>query len=181
MNQEVLPETGEGAKARKSLWKTIVVASCLFALDAIVLNLPSIAVATAFALFFWLIPATLYHAIKENREMEVFCAKKVLVYLVMVAAIFVSFSLNNRLAEQRAEVLVAAIDKFHDHKGSYPKSLQELVPEYLDAIPRANYTVSAGTFFYFFDGDSARLMYYCGPPFHRRIFRFKGREWYILD
>ncbi|MFH0822840.1 MAG: hypothetical protein V2B18_08810 [Pseudomonadota bacterium] len=181
MNQTEMPQTEDAAKAPKSLRPTIIAALCLFVLDSVVLHQLSMAMMTVLALVFRLIPMTLYHAIKGNRGIAVIRAQKVLVYLVTVTAIFISFNLNNRLAEQRAEGVIGAIDKFHDQRGHYPKSLQELVPEYLEVIPRANFTLTGGRFDYFSYGDAPSLMYYSYWPFARRHFNFKGRKWYIID
>jgi hypothetical protein len=181
MNQTSLPETEEATQGCGSIWKTVVAALCLFTLDSVVFHQLSMAGITALVLVLWLIPATLYHTIKGNREMAVVRARKVLIYAVMVVAIFASFNLNNRLAGQRAAVVIAAIDKFHDQRGRYPNSLQELVPEYMPTIPRANFTLKAGAFNYGAYGEAPSLMYFSYWPFARRYFNFKGRKWNLID
>lgn len=181
MNQTEMTQAEDSTKVPKSLRKAVIAASCLFILDSVVLHELSIAMGTVLALVFWMIPATLYQAIKGNREVAVIRAQKVLVYLVMAVAIFISFNLNNRLAEQRAEVVIGAIDKFHDQRSHYPNSLQELVPEYLDAIPRANFTLTGGRLHYLTFGDAPSLMYYSYWPFARRYYNLKSRKWFIID
>lgn len=38
-------------------------------------------------------------------------------------------------ATHQAEPLIAAIEAYHQKKGSYPNQLQDLVPEFIQAIP----------------------------------------------
>jgi hypothetical protein len=181
MNGTESPETAPATKKPKSLLITIIAAIGLFILDAIVLHGLSMALIGVLVVAFWLIPAALYALMKGSREIGLMRVKKAIVYSVMALAIFIAFSLNNRLAEMRAESVIGAVTKFNDQRGRYPKSLQELVPGYLETVPRANLTLNAGSFIFFASEDAPSLMYYKYWPFARRCYNFKGRKWSLID
>jgi len=168
-------------EVKKTTWKSlrsiVITAACLFIVDAVVFGWFVIAVSASIVLVLWLIPSTLLALIRGNvltvREM------KTGVYLCMVAAIFAAYAGNNYLAKSGADTVIAAVDKFKTDHHRYPESLPELVPKYLNSIPRAKYTVMYGEFIFLRGGPS--LMYYEFPPFLRRVYRFDSQKWKTLD
>ncbi|MCI5207896.1 MAG: hypothetical protein D3910_03705 [Candidatus Electrothrix sp. ATG2] len=47
----------------------------------------------------------------------------------------VSCSIQTRLLELRLQPVIAALKTYHESNGSYPGSLDELVPDYLQSVP----------------------------------------------
>jgi len=87
-------------------------------------------------------------------------------------------SIQLKIAEENASRLIVACVQFHDDKGKYPETLQELVTEYLPSVPRAKYCLD-GNFSYFnLEGDAA-LYWHVGG--FRKIYSFNGQRWSYLD
>jgi hypothetical protein len=86
------------------------------------------------------------------------------------------------IAEANAQRIVKACDEYHAANGKYPHTLDELVPRYLDAVPRAKYCLDHGEFWYWnFSEDNAHLVWWKVPPFGRKIYSFKEHRWGYLD
>jgi hypothetical protein len=85
-----------------------------------------------------------------------------------------------RIAEANSLRIVAACEEFDAANGTFPKSLDELVPRYLPSIPRAKYCLTNGDFVYSTSGKPM-LVWYVIPPFGRRIYDFESRQWHYLD
>jgi hypothetical protein len=172
-------EPGDAKKPRKKLRKTIIIAMCLFFLDAVILHQLSVAIITLAVLFFWLIPVTLFSL--KKREIAKIRALKMLVYFIMVVAIFVALIANNRIAQERAIGLISVINKFHAENHRYPSALKELVPKYLEAVPWANFTLTGRFFYSESEERTTTLMYYAYFPFARRYFNFESQTWTLID
>ena len=86
-------------------------------------------------------------------------------------------------AKAHAETVIAACNAYKAANGSYPDTLQALVPTYLPAIPRAKYTLVAGTFAYFRRPAPAQtmLMFTIIPPFMRTSYTFETDSWFTVD
>ena len=103
------------------------------------------------------------------------------VYFVAVILVFVLTATFNRIAQSRAETLVAAIKTFHTKNQRYPKSLAELVPNYYERLPRAK-DLSIFGFFYYSTSDQETFLFYVDlPPFGRPTYSFTRNEWGYLD
>ena len=88
---------------------------------------------------------------------------------------------GNVIARERAEKLVVAVEQFYAKHGRYPERLEEIVPEFIPAIPRAKYVELADKFRYSASGSRHSLTYTVMPPYGRRIYTFEDREWTTLD
>ena len=90
---------------------------------------------------------------------------------------------NNRLAERRARLIVAAVERYDADHHALPGSLEELVPTYLPNVPRAKLSFVAATFDYWRHADesSATLMWVVMPPFGRRTYNFTEHRWGAVD
>lgn len=71
------------------------------------------------------------------------------IYALMFVATFALISSNIRMAQRRAAPVIAAVNRYHSERGTYPKALDELVPAYLPSIPPAGFTVLSRNFRYF--------------------------------
>jgi hypothetical protein len=172
---------GDTREVKKTTWEslrsTVIIAVCLFIVDAIVFGWFVIGLFASIALVFWLIPRTLLDFIRGNAVMV--RVLKTGIYLFMVAAIFAAYAGNSYLAKAGADTVIAAVDQFKAVQHRYPESLIELVPKYMSSVPRAKYTVMYGEFIFL--GGVPRLMYYGFPPFDRRVYSFDSKKWMVLD
>jgi hypothetical protein len=85
-------------------------------------------------------------------------------------------------AENHAAQVIEACRAYQARHGKLPDRLQELVPEFLPAVPPAKYTLSWGEFTYLTSGDQSHtLMYVALPPFGRRLYHFEEARWSQLD
>ena len=81
-----------------------------------------------------------------------------------------------------AAQVIEACRAYQARHGKLPDRLQELVPEFLPAVPPAKYTLSYGEFTYLTSGDQSHtLMYVALPPFGRRLYHFEETRWSQLD
>ncbi len=88
-------------------------------------------------------------------------------------------ALQLKIAEANGRRIVAACEEFHAAKGRFPKTLDELVPEYLPSVPRAKYCLAYGQFLY--SNCGAPLVWYVVPPYYRKIYDFHTRHWTYLE
>jgi hypothetical protein len=85
-----------------------------------------------------------------------------------------------KMGDANGERVVKACEKFHAANGRYPKTLDELVPQYLPSVPRAKYC-ERGDFWYFnSDGQNPHLWWY-KIGFCRKIYNFETKRWHHLD
>lgn len=88
---------------------------------------------------------------------------------------------NNQIAKSRAETLVDAIKAFNQKHQRYPEKLDELVPEYIDHVPTAKYTLFFASFFYLSGHEFHSLFYVAMPPFGRPTYNFERDKWGYMD
>ncbi|MEN6457478.1 MAG: hypothetical protein ABFC63_00985 [Thermoguttaceae bacterium] len=86
-----------------------------------------------------------------------------------------------RIAKMNAPRIISACEQFHAANGTFPKTLNELIPQYLPSIPRAKYCLMWGDFLYWNCDENPILVWYVVPPFGRKIYGFKDRRWGYLD
>jgi len=106
------------------------------------------------------------------------------VFVFAVAASSGLFALNRDLAYKRADVVIAAVEKFRSEEGTFPSSLDALVPRYLEKVPAAApLRGSFREFDYSLDenGSDAVLGWTDSPPFGRPYYRFVEKRWGYLD
>jgi hypothetical protein len=103
------------------------------------------------------------------------------IYMASVVLVFVLNAMNNRIAATRAEGIISSVKAFHAKNGRYPESLNNLVPEFLDHIPLAKYTLSQNRFLYQVTEGRAALIYVEVPPFGHPIYRFSEDKWDYMD
>ena len=139
----------------------------------------------AFLVGVWLLvislPLRLF--MKKYAELRIHYLRDIAVYSAAIALVFTLNAANNRIASERAEVLVAAVEAFHAKHQRYPDSLEELVPGFIDRVPLAKYTLLFNEFWYVpveKDRDAA-LWYVEFPPFYRPTYNFTTNEWRYSD
>lgn len=107
--------------------------------------------------------------------------RTIAIYLTAVILVFALNAMNNRLAQARAETLIEAVKTFHTKNQRYPGSLEELVPDFVDQVPLAKYTLGFNQFWYTTSDSSITLSYIQFPPFGRRAYSFAENAWGYLD
>src|SRR5690606_16471879 len=75
--------------------------------------------------------------------------RNIAVYLSAVAIVWTFNLANQSIAQSRAQDLVDAVTAYQAEHKRYPRSLQDLVPEYIHEVPRAKYTLAFAEFRYF--------------------------------
>jgi hypothetical protein len=102
--------------------------------------------------------------------------------ILLPVAVLTVVSANCRMAARRAEVVVAALERFHADTGAWPGRLQELCPRYLPGVPSACWRAFSNEFVYvLLDRQRPMLWYVELPPFAKRTYRFPDRRWEADD
>ncbi|MCB1746469.1 MAG: hypothetical protein KDK06_04790 [Gammaproteobacteria bacterium] len=104
----------------------------------------------------------------------------VAICLLAVAMTLGANALFNARARERAAAVVAAVERYRDATGEYPRALADLVPTYFAAVPRAK-PVGMSAFIYSRNDTAATLMYVERPPYGRPVYDFASGEWTYLD
>ena len=137
---------------KPALRNSIVVACVLFVVDAFCLSQGVIAVLALLVVCLWLIPRAIYLFMKKR---EKFTFAKAIVYSLMSVLVILTIRLNNHMAKNRADELIEVIHRYKQENHHYPGKLSDLSPKYIDAVPRAKYTVFVNEFHYHTTGDDA--------------------------
>ncbi len=90
-------------------------------------------------------------------------------------------SVQDRIAEANAARIIKACEDFHGAHNEFPKSLDELVPQYLPSIPRAKYCLVYGEFLYFYMEGRPILLWHVLPPYGRKHYNFTEKRWGYTD
>jgi hypothetical protein len=87
-----------------------------------------------------------------------------------------------KIARVNASQIIVACEAFHNDNNRFPKTLDELVPRYIPAIPRAKYCLAFGEFRYWgSEDDHPILVWYVVPPYGRKIYDFDDKRWNYID
>lgn len=103
-------------------------------------------------------------------------AMPVVVLLMALVTTFIQWE----IADANGEKIVGAVEAFNSANGRYPKSLNDLVPTYLAAVPRAKYCVD-GDFYYYNSTEGPPILWWTKFGLCRKIYSFERKEWGYLD
>jgi len=159
--------------------KTIIIASVVFVLDAYLFNQGVIAM-----VFLLLVaPLTLIRAFFAWKNTAV--RKRRLagagIYFIMAVMVLGYIQVNNRRASSKADLLIAACEEYRAVHIVYPEALTDLVPDFIEKIPKAKYAYATDQFHYVSREDTHLLWYVSFPPFGKKIYRFETKKWGFLD
>jgi hypothetical protein len=101
--------------------------------------------------------------------------------LVTLAVVLGNSAVQSRIAKTNARRIVAACEQFNAGNGRFPRTLDELVPEYLKFIPRAKYCLFWDKYQYFNDDGHPLLVWVDIPPHGRPTYNFQNRRWGYVD
>jgi len=131
------------------------------------------------------------HWIVADRQLRVerrASLQRVLSVWALISLSLMSVRVDNWLARGRAEIVIAAVERFRQEHGRFPEDLDELVPTYLPAIPRAKpFTLGHFGEFWYMGAPADHpelepfLTYTDVPPFGRVDYGFRSRRFGRLD
>jgi hypothetical protein len=101
--------------------------------------------------------------------------------LVTLAVVLGNSAVQSRIAKANAEMIIAACDKFRAGNGRFPNTLDELVPEHMQFIPRAKYCLEWDKYQYINSDGHTILLWFDIPPFGRPTYNLEDRRWGYLD
>lgn len=103
---------------------------------------------------------------------------RILIPLLTLALVSGAAGLQTKVAAIHAERIIAACEEFRVVSGRYPRALGQLVPRYLNSIPRAKYSLMAGDFVYWSLDGKPQLMWMATPvPAGLHVYDFERRKW----
>ncbi|MBF0530626.1 MAG: hypothetical protein HQK55_15445 [Deltaproteobacteria bacterium] len=142
----------------------------LFALDAVIFHTCLIAIMVA---TIW--PVLLIRALFAWKNKDLLKKRLITcgILAVTVMMIIIVSALNRQVTLQRAQIIIAACQKYQADHGNYPDGLTDLIPRYLERLPRLNYTLNGGKVHYLVREGHHQLVFATLPPF--------GRDYYILE
>ena len=169
------------ASSERSLAFVAILATSWAVIDAFVLSQGAIALVLFAVALFYLLPRALF-AYRSPALLRLRLGKA-LITAAIAAAAFGVIRFNAYLAHDRAEQLIAAAEKFRARNARYPDTLEQMVPEYIAAIPRPKYVlVSDGMGFdYSASSGSHTLTYSALPPYGRMVYSFERQQWRFVD
>jgi hypothetical protein len=178
MPDSSMPPPSPATVKPPSLVKAIITAALLIFVDAFVLNQGVFSALIGLCLIFIGLPLAFRRKYAPVRRQKL---RNLGIYVAAVVLVFVFNTINNRLAESRADDLIVAVNAFRAKNHRYPQSLVELTPEFLPAVPVAKYTLAENRFFYSASEGDAWSFYVSLPPFGRRTYHFNAGKWGYID
>lgn len=107
---------------------------------------------------------------------------QVLMPIVTLAIVLANSSLQGRIARANSERLIKVCERYRADHGDYPERLDQLVPDYVSAVPRAKYCCAFGAFSYWnFEGPNAFFWWVELPPYGRRTYDLDSKKWGYID
>jgi len=103
------------------------------------------------------------------------------VYLTSVAVVFSLITINKRIAKERAERIIAAVENYKAANGKYPDRLDQLAPQFIAEIPAKARVTFTDSGFRYLVGERHTLMYVSMPPFGRTTYNFETKSWGFID
>jgi len=157
-----------------SLRAALLLAAVLFITDALFLNLALVSLFVCVGVILVGIPKALTRVQRPERVRRL---RNSAIYLAGAALAFAFIEVNAYVAHGRAEQLITSVEAFRARHARYPKTLEELVPDHIARVPRANYSPRFGRFNYAYAAEDPWLSYNSGSPFGMRVYSFARREW----
>jgi len=165
-------------KTKGKLKKSFIIAGCIFVFDALVADQGLLSLVTLFVVVFIFIPWTAYLLLRKRPVVPHLL--KCLIYALMAFSVFGVKYLNRIMAQSRAETIIAAVEQYKADNNMYPQNLEVLVPEYLEKVPKAKFSVLYNQFRYHASEGNPFMYYYEFPPYGRQGYKFKQKLWYQL-
>jgi hypothetical protein len=124
---------------------------------------------------------SVWSLIRGQRPLARSRAARGALYLFLGAATFGTLRFHAYTARVNADRVIQACRSYERANGKLPERLENLVPAFLPAVPRAKYVYSYGEFTYLSSAEGHTLLYVAVPPFGRRLYHFEKDAWSQLD
>ena len=162
---------------RPSLLSALVVASILFVMDALIGNVVFLCLLMGICQVVVVLPLSF---LKRNWPTRRQRLRNIAVYLGALLLAVVMVKVNAYVAPLHAHRVVDAIESYHVANGVYPKELDDLVPQFIDHVPFAQYTF--GGSFYYMRGvkTEAPIFFYNPHGMDHHGYDFKPKRWFYL-
>lgn len=160
---------------------SLMIAAGLYFIDAIWLGQGGVAMLTVAYVVVFFMPATLLAWYRKSTLVRNLRAAKTALYLAMAVAVFVTIRIDLNQARSNGETIISALKSYHVQNGHYPDQLEQLVPAYLPAIPKARFSLTMNTFHYHATKDSHNLSYIVMPPFGFSYYNLEKGQWAVKD
>jgi hypothetical protein len=108
-------------------------------------------------------------------------AARVLIPVITLLFVVANYSAQGKIAMANAARVIQACEAYREAKGAYPERLSDLVPCFLNSIPRAKYCCQYGEFRYVVSPQHHTLCWYQVPPFGTRTYTLEVGAWHYLD
>lgn len=145
----------------------------LFCFDSLILSSGIIAAAILVVMIYRFFKLLLARQINLIQKSQLIAAG---VYSLAAVLIFAVNAVNRKIAENRADLLISACEKYKARYGEYPQRLTDIVPEFVEKVPSAKYTLVENSFMYLADKEHHSLLYSV-IPLGRRSYSFELRKW----
>ena len=181
MDNAVPSPVSEKPSPSPSLRKVLVYGLLLIFFDAFFLDLGVLSKLVVIVVFLRIVfAAFLYYFFKRSfswqlvRHFAIYVAVAVLIQGLIIG--------QNALAFHRAKNMVEAVEAYHAKYSNYPESLETMVPEFLNSVPLAKYTVASHSFFYWkIEKNNPTFFYMIAPPFFHNNYDFEAHRWHADD
>jgi hypothetical protein len=167
---------------RRGLLRTPVALAVLFLVDLGYAGQGFFSLLVAFSGLGLLTLAALWAAVRGAAPLARSRVVRAGMYLLLGIATAATTRFHAATAQNHAAQVIEACRAYNARHGMLPDRLEELVPEFLPAVPRAKYTLAWGEFTYSTSAEKSHtLMYVALPPFGRRLYHFEEARWSQLD
>jgi heme/copper-type cytochrome/quinol oxidase subunit 4 len=159
-----------------SLPQVLIFAAFLLIMEALLMNI--VFLSWFVGIFQVVVGLPLFLFLKRDDQRQ--RLRNITILLGVVVMVVVLVKVNAYVAPLRANQLIAAIESYRAENGVYPKALDDLVPKFIDHVPRAQYTLD-GTFHYM-DGGTAKppMLWYNPHQMDHRGYHFGTKDWFYL-
>ena len=127
----------------------------------------------------WLL-ASVVRTMVWHRRFAV-AAAQILVPIAVGLFVTANYYVQGKTAMANAAHLIQACERYREVNGAYPERLGDLVPRYLNSIPRAKYCCCSNEFSYHAMPQRHTLSWREVPPFGRQVYCFETGTWHFID
>lgn len=157
-----------------------IIAFCLMFFDAFVFGIPSVGLIVLFFIVCASGISALIFLWRDKKYAKLYAIKATIYFMALVGIVGI-FNFNSHMGEKNAQRIIKAVNTYYADNGHYPENLNQLIPIYLERIPKCAYRITDSQYRYFPDPGDPNLMWAVVPPFGRRIYFFKDAKWRTLD
>lgn len=161
-----------------NLTKATAIALGVFIVDAFVLNIGALGLIVLF-----MVPWMFAKALKVKGDRPLFKRHMTITgfYLASALAVLFSIYINNSIATERAERIISALKSYHAERGEYPEDIYDLIPDYINKIPKAKYSFMNSRFTYSVEDGKHVLSFMVLPPHGRSYYALEDGKWGFMN